>query len=67
MPKFTQFKKGQRPSNAKLTDSVVIVIKLMINDGVPLIEISRDLDVPYQTIKDIKGRRSYANILPLLD
>ncbi len=55
------YKNGHLPYNRKLTRKDVLLIKELIIEGVALIKISKNLNVPYQTIRDIKGKRSYTN------
>lgn len=61
-PKKECFKKGHVAYNAKLQDSIVLLILKKIKEGIKLIDISKELCVSYQTIRDINIGRSYINI-----
>lgn len=57
------YKKGHRALNTSLSDDVVLDIIQKINSGIRLIDISRQLNVKYQTIRDINCGRSYITIV----
>ena len=46
----------------KLSEEEVIKIKSLIDNNIKLIDISRQLNISYQTIRDIHCNRAYANI-----
>ena len=58
------FKKGHIPAHRLLTDSDALKVKnTILNRGAKTLrQISEEIGVPYQTIRDISSGRSYINI-----
>lgn len=61
-PEGVTFKEGHAPTHRNLSESKAKTVKSKIKSGLSLRQISEDLNIKYQTVRDISAGRSYANV-----
>ena len=62
IPERPSFQIGHVPKNRSISEEKAIEVISMISCGIRLIDISKTLNVSYQIVRDIKGKRSFKNL-----